>query len=164
MTRERKFRPPPRLSARLTHLIFFFSQPIDLIAVDVKKLEIPFSYVFYLYGFPLQFILAGVQLYWLLGYASLVGIACMFLTYPIPAKLYSMILKLFKDIMNTKDERMDALNEMLSAIRIVKFFGWESKFEEKITAAREKELQRTKDSYVQMIFTDIVWMIVSCLL
>ncbi|KAF9150322.1 hypothetical protein BG015_007856, partial [Linnemannia schmuckeri] len=135
----------------------------NLIAVDVKKLEIPFSYVFYLYGFPLQFILAGVQLYWLLGYASLVGIACMFLTYPIPAKLYSMILKLFKDIMHTKDERMDALNEMLSAIRIVKFFGWESKFEEKITAAREKELQRTKDSYVQMIFTDIVWMIVPLL-
>jgi ABC-type multidrug transport system fused ATPase/permease subunit len=139
----------------------FHPQPIDLIAVDVKKLEIPFSYVFYLYGFPMQFILAGVQLYWLLGYASLVGIFCMFATYPIPAKLYSMILKLFKDIMNTKDERMDALNEMLSAIRIVKFFGWESKFEEKITAAREKELQRTKDSYVKMIFTDIVWMIVS---
>ncbi|KAF9930863.1 hypothetical protein FBU30_011152 [Linnemannia zychae] len=135
----------------------------NLIAVDVKKLEIPFSYVFYLYGFPIQFIIAGVQLYWLLGYASLVGIACMFLTYPIPAKLYSMILKLFKEIMNTKDERMDALNEMLSAIRIVKFFGWESKFEEKITAAREKELQRTKDSYVQMIFTDIVWMIVPLL-
>ncbi|KAG0279120.1 hypothetical protein BGZ95_002211 [Linnemannia exigua] len=135
----------------------------NLIAVDVKKLEIPFSYVFYLYGFPIQFILAGVQLYWLLGYASLVGIACMFLTYPIPAKLYSMILKLFKEIMNTKDERMDALNEMLSAIRIVKFFGWESKFEEKITAAREKELQRTKDSYIQMIFTDIVWMIVPLL-
>ncbi|KAK3844230.1 MAG: hypothetical protein J3R72DRAFT_482430 [Linnemannia gamsii] len=135
----------------------------NLIAVDVKKLEIPFSYVFYLYGFPIQFILAGVQLYWLLGYASLVGIVCMFVTYPIPAKLYSMILKLFKDIMNTKDERMDALNEMLSAIRIVKFFGWESKFEEKITAAREKELQRTKESYVQMIFTDIVWMIVPLL-
>ncbi|KAI8604697.1 ABC transporter type 1, transmembrane domain-containing protein [Dissophora ornata] len=135
----------------------------NLIAVDVKKLEIPFSYLFYLYGFPIQFVLAGIQLYWLLGYASLVGIVCMFLTYPIPAKLYSMIMKLFKDIMNTKDERMDALNEMLSAIRIVKFFGWESKFEEKITAAREKELQRTKDSYVQMIFTDIVWMIVPLL-
>ncbi|ORZ04563.1 ABC transporter type 1, transmembrane domain-containing protein [Lobosporangium transversale] len=135
----------------------------NLIAVDVKKLEIPFSYVFYLYGFPIQFVIAGVQLYWLLGYASLVGIACMFLSYPIPAKLYTMIMRLFKDIMNTKDERMDALNEMLSAIRIVKFFGWESKFEERITAAREKELKRTKDSYVKMIFTEIVWMIVPLL-
>ncbi|KAG0049393.1 hypothetical protein BGZ83_005801 [Gryganskiella cystojenkinii] len=135
----------------------------NLIAVDVKKLEIPFSYVFYLYGFPIQFILAGIQLYWLLGYASLVGIVCMFVTYPIPAKMYAMIMKLFKDIMSTKDDRMDALNEMLSAIRIVKFFGWESKFEEKITAAREKELERTKESYIKMIFTDVIWMIVPLL-
>ncbi|KAF9581125.1 hypothetical protein BGW38_001974 [Lunasporangiospora selenospora] len=135
----------------------------NLIAVDVKKMEIPFSYLHYLYGFPIQFVFAGVQLYWLLGYASLVGIACMFITYPIPAKLYSMIMSLFKDIMSTKDDRMDALNEMLSAIRIVKFFGWESKFEEKITAAREIELNRTKESYIKIILTDIVWMVVPLL-
>ncbi|KAF9196462.1 hypothetical protein BGZ50_000082 [Haplosporangium sp. Z 11] len=130
----------------------------NLVAVDVKKLETPFSYVFYLYGFPIQFVIAGVQLYNLLGYASLVGIGFMIASYPIPAKLYSMIMKLFKDIMNTKDERMEALNEMLSAIRIVKFFGWESKFEEKITIAREKELKRTKESYTQIIISEIVWM------
>ncbi|KAG0359172.1 hypothetical protein BGZ54_010080 [Gamsiella multidivaricata] len=132
----------------------------NLVAVDIKKLENPFSYVFYMYGFPLQFVIAGVQLYNLLGYASLVGIGFMILTYPIPAKIYSMIMKLFKEIMNTKDERMDVLTEMLSAIRIVKFFGWEGKFEEKIMAAREKELKSIKDSSVQMILADIVWMIV----
>ncbi|KAG0243312.1 ABC transporter type 1, transmembrane domain-containing protein [Mortierella sp. GBAus27b] len=131
----------------------------NLVAVDIKKLENPFSYLHYLYGFPIQFVIAGFQLYNLLGYASLVGIAFMIVSYPIPAKLYAVIMKLFKGIMNTKDERMDALNEMLSAIRIVKFFGWEGKFEEKITAAREKELKRTKESYKQIIMADIVWMI-----
>ncbi|KAF8938669.1 hypothetical protein BGZ58_000407 [Dissophora ornata] len=135
----------------------------NLVAVDIMKLENPVSYFFRLYGYPIQFIIAGFQLYNLLGYASLVGIGFMIGSYPIPAKLYAMIMKLFKDIMNTKDERMDALNEMLSAIRIVKFFGWESKFEEKITAARNKELQRTKDSYIKIIFTDIVWMIMPLL-
>ncbi|KAI8348976.1 P-loop containing nucleoside triphosphate hydrolase protein [Mortierella sp. GBAus27b] len=135
----------------------------NLVAVDIHKLELPFSYIFYLYGFPLQFVFAGIQLYWLLGYSALVGMACMILTYPIPAKLYSIVMKIFNQIMNTKDERMDALNEMLSAIRIVKFFGWESKFEEKITAAREKELQRIKDSYIKMIFTDVVWSVVPVL-
>ncbi|KAG0210815.1 hypothetical protein BGX28_008951 [Mortierella sp. GBA30] len=135
----------------------------NLIAVDLKKLEQPFSYTFILYGYPIQFFIAGIQLYNLLGYASLVGIGFMIASYPVPAKLYAMIMKLFKEIMNTKDERMDALNEMLSAIRIVKFFGWESKFEEKITAARDKELQRTKESYTQIILADIVWMIMPLL-
>ncbi|KAF9436259.1 hypothetical protein BGZ76_004464 [Entomortierella beljakovae] len=135
----------------------------NLVAVDIRKLEFPFSYVFYMYGYPIQFIIAGFQLYDLLGYASLVGIGFMIVSYPIPAKLYAMIMKLFKDIMNTKDKRMDALNEMLSAMRIVKFFGWESKFEEKITAAREEELKRTRESYTKIIFTDIVWMIMPLL-
>ncbi|KAG0309742.1 hypothetical protein BGZ98_008878 [Dissophora globulifera] len=135
----------------------------NLVAVDIRKLEQPFSYMHYMYGYPIQFVIAGFQLYNLLGNASLVGIAFMFISYPIPAKLYAMIMKLFKDIMNTKDERMDALNEMLSAIRIVKFFGWESKFEEKITVAREKELQRTKESYKKIVMTDIVWMIMPLL-
>ncbi|KAF9980622.1 hypothetical protein BGZ75_008239 [Mortierella antarctica] len=135
----------------------------NLVAVDIKKLESPFSYFYLLYGYPIQFVIAGFQLYNLLGYASLVGIGFMFASYPIPAKLYTMIMKLFKDIMNTKDERMDALNEMLSAIRIVKFFGWESKFEEKITIAREKELKRTKESFTQIILADVVWMIMPLL-
>lgn len=130
-----------------------------MVAVDIKKLELPFSYFFQMYATPVQFLIAGVQLYNLLGNAALVGVAFMIASYPIPAKLYAMIMKLFKDIMNTKDERMDALNEMLGAIRIVKFFGWEAQFVKKITAAREKELKRTKDSYVQIVFADIVWML-----
>ncbi|KAF8944893.1 hypothetical protein BGZ47_003546 [Haplosporangium gracile] len=131
----------------------------NLVAVDIKKLEMPFSYFFQMYATPVQFLIAGVQLYILLGNAALVGIVFMIASYPIPAKLYAMIMKLFKDIMNTKDERMDALNEMLGAIRIVKFFGWEAQFVKKITAAREKELKRTKDTYVQIVFADIVWML-----
>ncbi|KAF9162910.1 hypothetical protein DFQ26_003118 [Actinomortierella ambigua] len=132
----------------------------NLVAVDVRKLEVPFSYIFYLYGYPIQFVIASFQLYWLLDKAALVGIAFMIITYPIPAKLYSLVISLFKDIMSTKDERMDALNEMLSAIRIVKFFGWESKFEKKVIEARNKELKQIKETYIRFVVTDVIWMIV----
>ncbi|KAG0232234.1 hypothetical protein BGW42_008288 [Actinomortierella wolfii] len=132
----------------------------NLVAVDIRKLEIAYSYIFYVYGYPIQFIIASFQLYWLLDKAALVGIAFMIITYPIPAKLYSLVLSLFKDIMSTKDERMDALNEMLSAIRIVKFFGWESKFAKKISEARAKELKQIKETYIRFIVTDVIWMIV----
>jgi len=124
---------------------------------------ISFSYLHQMYGYPIQFIFASIQLYWLLGYAALVGIGFMFVSYPIPAMLFSAIMKLFKAIMTTKDERMDGLNEMLSAIRIVKFFGWESKFVEKITAARTKELEQTKKSFIRMTVAGIAWMIVPLL-
>ncbi|KAF9216328.1 hypothetical protein BGZ59_010123, partial [Podila verticillata] len=135
----------------------------NLIAVDLKKMDQPFGYAFYMYGYPIQFVIAAYQLYQVLGYASLVGIAFMFAAYPIPAKLYAMIKKLFKDIMTTKDDRMDMLNEMLSAIRIVKFFGWESKFQEKITIARNKELEHTRASYKNIVLANLVWVVMPVL-
>ncbi|KAG0336504.1 hypothetical protein BG004_008015 [Podila humilis] len=135
----------------------------NLVAVDLKKMEDPVSYLFFLYSYPIQFLFASYQLYRLLGYAAVVGIGFMIATYPLPAKLYSLIMDIFKEIMSAKDERMDALNEMLAAIRIVKFFGWESKFQEKITAAREKELGRTRASYKQIILAELVWIIMPIL-
>lgn len=105
--------------------------------------------------------MATAQLYYLLGTTAIIGAAFMLITLPIPALLFSAVMKLFQNIMNTKDTRMDALNEMLSAIRIVKFFGWEGKFVEKITAARESELNQTKKSYIRMALAETVWFIVS---
>ncbi|KAF9086882.1 hypothetical protein BGX29_001153, partial [Mortierella sp. GBA35] len=94
----------------------------NLVAVDIKKMEDTFCYLYEFYGFPLQFLMATTQLYYLLGVTAIIGATFMLVTLPIPALLFSAVMKLFQGIMNTKDIRMDALNEMLSAIRIVKFF------------------------------------------
>jgi len=133
------------------------------VAVDLKKMEECICYLFYLYGFPLQFVAAAFQLYFLLGNAALVGMVFLVVTVPFPTWLYSVIMKLLKDVMTTKDERMEILNEMLSAIRIVKFFGWESQFVEKIRAARVKELKQTRKSYVSILLAEAVWMVMPIL-
>ncbi|KAF9118109.1 hypothetical protein BGW39_001468, partial [Mortierella sp. 14UC] len=135
----------------------------NLVAVDVQRLEQSVCYMHMCYEFPIQFTLASVQLYYLLGPAAFVGIGFMIITLPIPTKLYSAMKKLFSEIMATKDDRMDTLTEMLSAIRIVKFFGWEGKFVEKITASREKELNRTKDTYTRMAIANLAWQIIPLL-
>ncbi|GJJ77848.1 hypothetical protein EMPS_10207 [Entomortierella parvispora] len=131
----------------------------NLVAVDLKKMEECICYLFYIYGFPLQFIVAAFQLYYLLGKAALIGMVFLVVTIPLPTCFYSIIMKLLKDVMTTKDERMEILNEMLSAIRIVKFFGWESKFVEKIRAARVKELKQTRKSYVNILLAEAAWMV-----
>ncbi|KAG0054378.1 hypothetical protein BGZ83_011387 [Gryganskiella cystojenkinii] len=135
----------------------------NLVAVDLNRMVMAFGYLHQLYGYPIQFIIASIQLYWLLGYSALIGIGFMIVSYPIPAMLFSALMKLLKTVMATKDERMDGLNEMLSAIRIVKFFGWESKFVEKISAARKKELEQTKKSTIRFAFAGIAWSIVPLL-
>ncbi|KAG0301825.1 hypothetical protein BGZ98_008023 [Dissophora globulifera] len=135
----------------------------NLVGVDIKEMENTISYLHDLYGLPLQLILSTTLLYNLLGKAAFVGIAFMIVTLPIPGVLFAAIQKLFKSIMSTKDDRMDYITEMLTAIRIVKFFGWESKFVEKITACREEELRKTRKTYVQLSFSSIAWNVVPLL-
>ncbi|KAI7816898.1 P-loop containing nucleoside triphosphate hydrolase protein [Gamsiella multidivaricata] len=135
----------------------------NLVGVDIKEMENTVSYLHEIYGFPIQFGLSTYLLYNLLGAASIIGIVFMVITLPIPGILYSALNKLFESIMGIKDDRMDYLTEMLSAIRIVKFFGWESKFVEKITAARERELSQIKKTFVQGAVANIAWSIVPLL-
>ncbi|KAF9173923.1 hypothetical protein BGX21_011267 [Mortierella sp. AD011] len=132
----------------------------NLVGVDIQKMEQAFCYAYNFYGIPIEFGLSAYQLYYLLGNAAWIGIGFMIVTLPIPALLFRAFMKLFRKVMDSKDDRIDYLNEMLSAIRIVKFFGWESKFVEKITASREEELKQIKKSYIRASFAGIAWMIV----
>ncbi|GJJ76701.1 hypothetical protein EMPS_09060 [Entomortierella parvispora] len=135
----------------------------NLIAVDLNQMVHTFSYLHTFYGFPVQFIFAGIQLYWLLGKAALVGIAFMMISFIFPIILFLALMRLIKDIMSTKDERIHQLNEMLSAIRIVKFFGWEAKFVEKIQKTRTKELDKVRQTFIQGAIATSIWMSVPLL-
>ncbi len=44
------------------------------------------------------------------------------------------------NLMKSRDERTALMNEVLGAIRILKFNAWERKFEKRIHAVRDKEL------------------------
>ncbi|KAF9139271.1 hypothetical protein BGX30_008188 [Mortierella sp. GBA39] len=131
----------------------------NLVAVDVSTVEGSIVSMDQLYGLPLQAVLSSIGLYRLLGPAAVVGIGFMIVTMPLPAVLASVFMRLFNSIMESKDDRMDILTEMLSGMRTVKYFGWESKFVEKITEAREKELKDNKKLYTKMSFANIAWSI-----
>ncbi|KAF9213805.1 hypothetical protein BGZ59_004794 [Podila verticillata] len=135
----------------------------NLVTVDINRLGGTLCNLQDIYCLPIQFIMGVVQLYWLLGKASLVSLGFLIISYPIQSLVFPVIMRLFSQIMESKDDRMKALNEMLSAIRIVKFLGWESKFVEKITASREKELQRTKESFTQIVIADVIWKLIPLL-
>ncbi|KAF8939485.1 hypothetical protein BGZ47_008153 [Haplosporangium gracile] len=131
----------------------------NLVAVDVKTIEGTFLSLDEIYGLPMKVVLSSIGLYHLLGPAAFVGIGFMIVTMPLPALLASIFMRLFNSIMESKDDRMDVLTEMLSGMRTVKYFGWESKFVEKITDAREKELKNNKKMYTQMSFAGVAWTI-----
>ncbi|KAK3844173.1 MAG: hypothetical protein J3R72DRAFT_505658 [Linnemannia gamsii] len=132
----------------------------NLVAVDVRSIEDTLCTLHEIYGLPIQAALASIELYHLLGPAALIGIGFMAVTLPLPALLSSVIMRLFASIMESKDNRMDILTEMLNGMRTVKYFGWESKFVEKVTIAREEELANNKKMYRQISFSSIAYFII----
>ncbi|KAG0272854.1 hypothetical protein BGZ95_011349 [Linnemannia exigua] len=132
----------------------------NLVAVDVRSIEDTLCTLHEIYGLPIQAVLASIELYHLLGPAALIGIGFMIVTLPLPALLSSVIMRLFASIMESKDNRMDILTEMLNAMRTVKYFGWESKFVEMVTIAREEELANNKKMYKQISFSSIAYFII----
>lgn len=60
--------------------------------------------------------------------------------------------------MKIKDVRIKYINELLSGIKIVKFYAWEQAFLEKITFERSKEINYFKKTYIN---ESINWFIFS---
>ena len=111
-----------------------------------------------LYESPLEIILGTVFLYRLLGWSAFAGYAVMFASFPINSFMTKRAIKIQKGTSVARDKRMQLVNELISAVRIlneiyirsltltftkvkfVKFFAWEGRWIERVMDARKNEL------------------------
>ncbi|CDS14473.1 hypothetical protein LRAMOSA06642 [Lichtheimia ramosa] len=129
----------------------------NLLSVDAQKMGDLAAYIFYIYCFPIQITVSIYCLYQLLGVAALYGVVIMILSQPIIYKLSNMFQKIHRSIMGFTDRRMKLVNEMLAAIRIVKFFAWEKEFHKRIMEAREVELKGIRKRLFMYMWMGNVW-------
>ncbi|KAJ3414390.1 hypothetical protein HDV05_006664 [Chytridiales sp. JEL 0842] len=114
---------------------------VTLMSVDVGRVVDYMCYVHNLFlGTPLSIVLTFVFLYQILGWSSLVGLATILASGPLNTYLGSWINTVQDELMTATDNRVDATNEMLNGIRIIKYFGWENRFIDKVVKLRAKEL------------------------
>ncbi|KAI9318952.1 P-loop containing nucleoside triphosphate hydrolase protein [Dichotomocladium elegans] len=113
----------------------------NLLSVDAQKLGEFIAYFAYLYSYPIHIIVSIACLYKLLGVAALWGVLVMILTQPITFILSRKFESTHRGVMTATDNRLKLINELLSAIRIVKFFAWEKEFKTRVLNAREVELK-----------------------
>ncbi|GMI57179.1 hypothetical protein TeGR_g343, partial [Tetraparma gracilis] len=86
----------------------------------------------------------GVALYliWVqVGNSMFVGLGFLLGLAPINAFLFSFVAKYRKQILSASDSRVKLVNEVLSGIRIIKFYAWEVPFNKSIYDIREEELK-----------------------
>uniref|UniRef100_A0A8C3L395 ABC-type glutathione-S-conjugate transporter n=1 Tax=Chrysolophus pictus TaxID=9089 RepID=A0A8C3L395_CHRPC len=123
---------------------------VNLVSVDVQKLMDLIIYFNGTWLAPIRIIICFVFLWQLLGPSALASIAVFLFLLP----LNFMITKKRSHFqvhfaqMKHKDERAKLTNAILSDIKVIKLYGWEKAFMEKVHAIRRQELQALKRSQI----------------
>nr|QFR37208.1 ABC transporter [Cyberlindnera americana] len=113
---------------------------INLMAVDAFKISEVSAYLHAFVG-ALSMTCISIYLLWvLLGWSALIGAASVIAVSPLNFFLSKIVGEYTKKMLAVTDRRIQKLNETLQSIRIIKFFAWESKFEEQILKIRNEEL------------------------
>jgi ABC-type bacteriocin/lantibiotic exporter with double-glycine peptidase domain len=130
---------------------------LNLMSVDSTKVLEVSCYLMYVWTTPLQVLICISFLIYVLGWPALTGIGIMVLMIPIGRIIGKHIAKRQKLLMASSDKRMSSTLELLSGIRLVKFFAWETNFLKEIDNLRGKELANLWDYMKIIVLNKIIW-------
>ncbi|KAI1316226.1 hypothetical protein EDD11_010273 [Mortierella claussenii] len=129
----------------------------NMISNDTSEISNASAYLQDVYILPLQIALAILFLYRILGWPALAGVITMACFIPFNLYLTRKVEKIQDDLMKATDKRAELMNELLQAIRIIKFFSWERNFYGKVDKAREHELHKLRLRFSWWIFGTALW-------
>ncbi|UPX12550.1 Transporter of the ATP-binding cassette (ABC) [Ascochyta rabiei] len=131
---------------------------INLMAVDAFKVSEICAYLHFLWAnTPVQVVVAVVLLYRILGYSSIAGIGMMIILLPINMYVASQFSKIQKLILAATDARIHTTNEVLTNIRIIKYFAWEQRFIGLVNEKRHVELKHLRRRYILWAVAATIW-------
>lgn len=126
---------------------FSKAQVINLVSGDAERV----SNVFYLFTFsmaPFEILIGGYFVVYLLGWSAVIGLATSFAIQPLIYFLGKAMAKAEDKHQEIRDRKTSLLNEVIQAIRMIKFNAWESKASARIQNLRDEELHYQKWLYM----------------
>ncbi|CEL57922.1 ATP-dependent bile acid permease OS=Saccharomyces cerevisiae (strain ATCC 204508 / S288c) GN=YBT1 PE=1 SV=2 [Rhizoctonia solani AG-1 IB] len=133
------------------------AQVHTLMTTDVDRVS-EFSWHFFsLVDAPIEIVIGTFFLYHLLGVSCFFGLAvtCFFL--PLNHFASKVVIDAQDNLMKARDERVALMNEVLGAMRMLKFMAWERSFESRVLKIRERELIHQKQNYLIETLFNAIW-------
>ncbi|KAI9340135.1 P-loop containing nucleoside triphosphate hydrolase protein [Zopfochytrium polystomum] len=113
----------------------------NIISTDLPRFEL-FLVFFHLgWTFPVIVTIIVALLVHTMGPSALAGVVLLFLMAPLQVHIIRWLVALRKRNASTTDQRIKWTAEVLGAMRVIKFFGWEDAFEERILDIRAREMK-----------------------
>eukprot|EP00026_Physarum_polycephalum_P000464 Phypoly_transcript_00465.p1 GENE.Phypoly_transcript_00465~~Phypoly_transcript_00465.p1 ORF type:complete len:1411 (+),score=128.73 Phypoly_transcript_00465:182-4414(+) len=141
-------------SARMTTSV---GEIVNHQSIDAQRFQNLLPYLHMAWSAPFQIAIAMYMLWKLVGVAVLGGVAVMILVIPLNTLMARKQGAIQKKMLVNKDQRIKATNEVLSGIRVIKFFAWEDSFLAKIGVARGLELKTLRQSVYFRAFTMFIF-------
>ncbi|XP_055077733.1 multidrug resistance-associated protein 1-like [Periophthalmus magnuspinnatus] len=121
---------------------------ISLVSADVQKLMDLVVYINSIWTAPLEIALCFYFLCLLLGPSALAGLSVVLLLFPLNGFITTVRTKLQEVQLSFMDGRIKAMTEMVSGMKILKFYAWEEVFQRQVEALREGELSALRRSQI----------------
>ncbi|EKM56938.1 uncharacterized protein PHACADRAFT_208107 [Phanerochaete carnosa HHB-10118-sp] len=112
----------------------------NLVTSDLDNVTSGREFLVVVLAAPLLLSFGLVFLYQVLGWSSFVGLAVMIVLLPVPTWVASLMQGVQKQKMKATDGRVQSVTEVMSVLRMVKLFGWESRVNQIVVDTRENEL------------------------
>ena len=115
------------------------------------------TYLNVIWSSPLQIIIAICMLWNYLGVSALIGVATMIVFIPINLFLANRNKILQTQKLKIQDSRIKMMNEVLSGMKVLKFYGWEISFRDIVLNIRQQELNYLKKIGLMNVATSFTW-------
>ncbi|KAH8880912.1 P-loop containing nucleoside triphosphate hydrolase protein [Thozetella sp. PMI_491] len=113
----------------------------NLMSVDTSRIDQAFGWLHMGWSSPLSLIVTIILLLINLSYSALSGLGLFFTATPIVAYIIRSMLKRRGKINKDTDERITMTQEVLQAIRFIKYYAWEADFVTRLDAIRRQEIR-----------------------
>uniref|UniRef100_A0A3B4WXX9 ABC-type glutathione-S-conjugate transporter n=1 Tax=Seriola lalandi dorsalis TaxID=1841481 RepID=A0A3B4WXX9_SERLL len=123
-------------------------ETINLVSTDTQKLMDFVVYFNSIWIAPIEITLCFYFLWQLLGVSALAGITAVVLIFPLNGVIAKVRSKLQEAQMKFMDDRIKLMNEILSGVKILKFYAWEEAFLRRVGVLRDGELNALKESQI----------------
>lgn len=129
----------------------------NMIAINADMLGDAVFYFNYIWSAPLQVLIASIILWSYLGVSAIIAVIVLVLILPISFYMINSTKKIQLIKQRYMDERIKTMSEILSGIKIIKFYGWELSFEDIVGKIRNNELEYIKKIRIISILNNFFW-------
>ena len=119
---------------------------VNHMASDTERLQLYCQSINNLWSAPFRLTLGVFLLISSLGVSGIFGVIAVCLVIPLQTHVIKKGALAFKEVMKKSDSRIKILNEVLSGMRVIKYYAWEVPFEKKVEGLRADELSSLKSA------------------